>query len=156
MASCPAEVGPLGERCFGGEMKSRVPRCGAELVRAIQAQLGRNVEASSSWEGKMASKSKMLSSLISDEVRGDQGGKPVSSTALVTIEHSPDTLFRVFQCGSLDVPKGPLSELRTTAASVREVSQLARNSRFRWPRHSPGLVHDPSPCKATQVTAGML
>lgn len=43
----------------------------------------------------MASKSKMLSSLVSDEVRGDQGGKPVSSTALVTIEYSPDTLFSV-------------------------------------------------------------
>ena len=45
--------GPLGERCFCGEM-SQLPRCWAVLeLTAIQAELGRNVEGSS-WEGKMA------------------------------------------------------------------------------------------------------
>lgn len=45
--------GPLGERCFCGEM-SQLPRCWAVLeLTAIQAELRRNVEASS-WEGKMA------------------------------------------------------------------------------------------------------
>lgn len=60
--------GPLEDRCFCGEV-SQLPRCWAvPELKAIQAELGRNVEASSSWEGEMVSeKSHVLWPLVSAE-----------------------------------------------------------------------------------------
>lgn len=76
---------------------------GAVLVSANQAKLRRNMEASSSWEGKMARKSKIPSSLIPNEVRGQMKPAPLgtregtqSVRSSCHIEQSPDTLFRVF------------------------------------------------------------
>lgn len=45
-------------------------------------------------------------------------GREISHTAVVTIEHSPNTIFHNV-CGSLDVLKGSLSRLRENRSSSK-------------------------------------